>query len=71
MSEIKKHIVTDENGHPVAVQISYADWTRLESQLTAPGQRSGKTSDLSEHVGKISLRIDPMEYQERVREEWT
>ena len=30
---IQKRIVTDENRRPVAVQIDYADWIKIERQL--------------------------------------
>jgi hypothetical protein len=70
VDSIKKHILTDENGKPIAVQVSYADWVRLEAQLAEKGDPPLKTGDLSKHVGKISLRFDPMEFQQRARSEW-
>ena len=70
MDSIKKHIVTDENGQPIAVQVPYADWVRLEARLAEKGDPPLKTGDLSKHVGKISLRFDPMEFQQRARSEW-
>lgn len=35
MMDLDPNIVTDENGTPVAVQIPYADWLRLEGYLAA------------------------------------
>lgn len=70
MDSIKKHIVTDEKGQPIAVQISYADWLRLEARLAEKGDAIENTGDLTRHIGKISLRFDPMEFQQRARSEW-
>lgn len=70
MTYIKKHIVTDENGRPTAVQIPYDDWVRLEARLAEKGDPSEKVGDLSKHAGKIVLRLDPMEFQRRSRSEW-
>ncbi len=35
MRDVNPQVVTDENGAPVAVQIPYAEWLRLEGYLTA------------------------------------
>jgi len=70
VTNIRKQIVTDENGRPIAVQISYDDWVRLEARLAEKGDPPAKTGDLSKHIGKISLRFDPMEFQQRARSEW-
>ena len=69
MRAIRKHLVTDENMRPVAVQIEYSDWLALESILKSDLPQ-GKTSDLSRHVGVIALLEDPLEFQERMRSEW-
>ncbi len=70
MTNIKKQIITDENGHPVAVQIAYADWVALESQLAEDTTPIVKTSELGKHFGVMPLRIDPTAFQEQVRDEW-
>ncbi len=70
MNEIPKHIVTDENGVPIAVQIAYADWVRLEARLSDGAVPVAKENDLRKHEGLLSLRVDPMEFQQRVRSEW-
>ena len=66
MRGIRKKIVTDEAQQPVAVQIDYADWLRIERMLNL---RSGrvKRSDLSRYAGVISLTEEPLSYQARVR----
>ena len=70
MDGIEKHIVTDAHGRPIAVQIPYADWVRLEARLAEKRVPPEKTGDLGKHYGKISLRFDPMEFQQRARNEW-
>lgn len=70
MTNIKKQIVTDEDGHPVAVQIAYADWIALEARLLEDTAPTMKCGDLSKHFGVMPLRYDPMEFQEQARSEW-
>jgi hypothetical protein len=35
MIDVDKHLLVDDDGTPVAVQISYEDWLRLEGYLAA------------------------------------
>ena len=44
MIDIEKHVITDESGSPVAVQIRYEDWLRLEGYLAALSSES-RSSD--------------------------
>ncbi|MEZ6234272.1 MAG: hypothetical protein R3B68_08785 [Phycisphaerales bacterium] len=71
MAPIRKHIVTDENSRPVAVQIDYADWMRIERLL---GQSVVDGADNSEALNKlrgtITLKEDPLDLQRRWRDEW-
>ncbi len=67
MTNIRKRIVTDESGRPVAVQISYDDWVRLEARLAEKDDSPEKVGGLNKHSGKISLRFDPMDFQQRAR----
>ncbi|MFH0982147.1 MAG: hypothetical protein V2A79_11470 [Planctomycetota bacterium] len=69
MQAIRKRIVTNENMQPVAVQIEYADWLRIERLLDLRGDGKALT-DLSRHVGRLDWPIDGLEYQRRVRSEW-
>lgn len=70
MRGIRKKIVTDDAQQPVAVQIDYADWLRIERMLNLRSERV-KTSDLSRYAGVISLTEEPLNYQARVRNEWS
>jgi hypothetical protein len=70
VESIRKQILTDEDGHPVAVQIAYSDWVLLESRLAENTAPVAKGGDLSKHFGVMSLRFDPMEFQQRARSEW-
>jgi len=70
MHRIRKHIVTDEDNHPVAVQIDYEDWRRIEDALCRAGNAKPPT-DLSRHIGKLDWPVDGLEYQGKVRSEWS
>jgi len=70
MRGIRKKIVTDDAQQPVAVQIDYADWLRIERMLNLRSERV-KKSDLSRYAGVISLTEEPLNYQARVRNEWS
>ena len=66
---MNKRILTDEQMHPIAVQIDYEDWLRIEKLL--PNDLGPKVHrDLSTHAGVLTLREDPLNYQLRVRSEW-
>lgn len=66
--KIHKKLVTDENLQPIAVQIDYADWLKIEQALAL--KHESKTSDLNSFSGILHLNEDPLEYQSRIREEW-
>ncbi len=65
MKPIKKQIVTDESMKPVAVLIDYQDWQTIEKILETYQQQ-----DLTPYQGRINLTIDPLEYQQQIRDEW-
>ncbi len=69
MPRIRKKIVTDEAQQPVAVQIDYNDWLKIDRSLNLRDEEVGST-DLSRYNGVISLTEDPLAYQARVRNEW-
>jgi hypothetical protein len=69
MLEIRKKLVTDENLRPVAVQIDYADWLRIERALGVETNDTVAT-DLAPYSGTLKLTEEPLEYQHRVRSEW-
>jgi len=66
---IRKKIVTDEAQQPIAVQVDYADWLKIERMLNLRSE-PGKTSDLSRYAGVLSLKEEPLNYQARVRVEF-
>lgn len=68
MFNIRKRILTDEANRPVAVQIDYQDWCKIEEAL-AESQPKPPT-DLARHIGKLDWPVDGMEYQREVRGEW-
>jgi hypothetical protein len=70
MRTIRKNVVTDEARNPIAVQIAYADWLEIEHALDLR-EENGKTVDLSPFSGTIRLTEDPLEYQARIRREWS
>jgi hypothetical protein len=70
MISVKKQIVLDETRNPVAVQISYEDWLVIEEQLRL-GDVETEKRDISRLAGSISLSEDPVEFQRRLRSEWS
>ena len=69
MHPIKKQLVTDESMQPVAVIIDYNDWQDIEAILKSVSEAS-KVTDLSSFADSISLVLDPLVYQEQIRNEW-
>ena len=69
MQRIRKKIVTDEAQQPIAVQIDYTDWLKIERSLNLP--QEDEVTDLSLYYGVVSLTEDPLAYQARVRSEWS
>jgi hypothetical protein len=69
MQRIRKKIVTDEAKQPIAVQIDYADWLKIERSLNL--RQEDEVADLSRYSGVISLTEEPLAYQARVRSEWS
>ncbi|HNQ24559.1 MAG TPA: hypothetical protein PKK06_15865 [Phycisphaerae bacterium] len=69
MLNIRKHLVTDEANRPIAVQIDYEDWCRIEQVLGLDGGQKAPT-DLAEHLGKLDWPVDGLRYQQEVRGEW-
>ncbi|MBZ5562928.1 MAG: hypothetical protein LAP13_10980 [Acidobacteriia bacterium] len=70
MHRIRKKIVKDEAQRPIAVQIDYNDWLRIERSLNLEDEED-QTADLSRYEGVLSLTEDPLAYQSRVRNEWS
>lgn len=69
MLHFHKHILTDEQRRPVAVQVRYEDWLEIERLLEqVPQQMSG--SRLMRHAGKLNLDQDPLAFQHEIRGEW-
>jgi hypothetical protein len=69
MDKIHKQLVTDEEGRPVGVLISYEEWLRIEQQLRGAVTVEGG-EPLRRHEGVIHLSEDPVVYQRRLRDEW-
>lgn len=70
MKSIKKRIVTDESMRPVAVLIDYEDWQVIEKILETYQQQE-PASALADYAGVIQLTIDPLDYQQQIRDEWS
>jgi hypothetical protein len=70
MRKIKKKILTDKAERPIAVQIEYADWLEIERSLNLQDMEPQNT-DLSNYEGIITLSEEPLEYQSRIRQEWS
>jgi len=70
MHKIGKKILRDESQRPVAVQIDYSDWLEIERRLDLRGEEARNT-DLSKYEGSVTLTEDPLDYQVRIRQEWS
>ena len=68
MRAIRKKVVTDESNRPIAVQIAYEDWLEIERLLKSPMRGA---EPLHEYAGTIHLGEDPLQYQTRIRGEWS
>jgi hypothetical protein len=66
---IRKKTVTDEAKQPIAVQLEYTDWLKIERALNLSQEE--EVTDLSRYCGVISLTEEPLAYQARVRNEWS
>jgi hypothetical protein len=69
MQRIRKKIVTDEANEPIAVQIDYTDWLKIERALNLSQEE--EVIDLSRYSGVIPLTEEPLAYQARIRNEWS
>lgn len=72
---IRKKLITDEQHRPLAVQIDYADWLEIERRLGLSNEAAVAPSHdfdrlLAETSG-IWTEGDGLEYQRRIRDEWT
>ena len=70
MQTVRKQLVTDEEHRPIAVQIDYNDWLRIERQLKIQVP-SVPAVDLSRYAGTVNLTESPLAYQTRSRSEWS
>lgn len=71
MRKFKKKIVTDETMRPVAVLIDYQDWQEIEKLLAVfQSSEAEENVDLTKYAGTIKLDIDPLKYQQQIRDEW-
>ncbi len=66
--EIRKKLVTDEHLRTISVQIDYADLLKIEQALAL--KHMPEVSDLNSYSGVLRLTENPLEYQDRIREEW-
>jgi hypothetical protein len=70
MKPLRKQIVTDESMRPVAVLIDYQDWQAIEKILEA-NPSPDTAPDLTPYAGVLQLTVDPLEYQQQIRDEWS
>jgi len=71
MERVEKQVITDEAGHPVAIQLDYREWLRIERALQLSSHARQQTTDLARFSGALRFREDPLAYQRRMRREWT
>ncbi len=68
MRAIRTKILKDGSERPVAVQIDYEDWLEIE-RLLKLSMRGSQPAD--RYAGTIRLGEDPLQYQNRLRGEWS
>ncbi len=68
MRAIRKKILKDDSERPVAVQIDYEDWLEIE-RLLKLSTRGSQPAD--RYAETIPLGEDPLQYQTRLRSEWS
>ena len=52
MLDVKKRIVTNEDGQPVAVQVDYTDWLKIERQLEESSSTPKSAADMTDEEFK-------------------
>jgi len=70
MRKIKIKILLDQTSRPIAVEIEYSDWLEIERSLNLI-DNTPRNTDLFAYEGTIKLTEDPLEYQSRIRQEWS
>ena len=77
MEPIRKKILTDEAHHPIAVQLDYSDWLRIEPLLRERGLLKEEPTDVEGDLEALAEAARPywqggdgLEYQQTIREEW-
>jgi hypothetical protein len=76
MIDVPKKIVRTEDETPVAVQIEYEDWKRIEAKLQALLPDSTEADEDTEFEDALNASRgtwtagDGLEYQRRLRSEW-
>lgn len=66
---IHKMLLTDMNQKPIAVQIPYKEWLRIETVI-GKDKKVVLKPKFAPLCGTIKLTEDPLHYQKRIREEW-
>lgn len=69
MYQIHKKILSDEKMHPIAVQIDYKDWLKIEKDLQFLHTKKKKIH-MTDYFNTIELTEDPLKYQKKIRDEW-
>lgn len=75
MPPLTKHILTDEQQRPIAVQIPYEQWLEVEKKLGEPASK--ESAAFPSEAEKVLRRTagtwklgDGLDYQRRIRAEW-
>ncbi len=77
MDSIQKKIVTNELMQPIAVQIDYKDWQKIERLLAMQMVESKPLLHAEDRFGELLTQTrglwrgeEGLAYQTRIREEW-
>jgi len=71
MKRIRQRIIVDDANKPVAVQIAYEDWLHIEAMLQEHEVPELADADLNVFAGTVPFAETGVEYQRRLRDEWT
>jgi hypothetical protein len=69
---MKKEILKDAQGKPIAVKIAYQDWLKIDQVMTARQiLEEAPVINMARFRGTLPKGENPDAFQERMREEWT
>ncbi len=69
MSETLRYII-NEKGQQTDVIVPINYWKKIISETPLINKKALQKKDMQKYIGKIKISVDPLEYQNKVRNEW-